>query len=131
MKQNFVTFYSPGTFVPEQTTLPIDTWDTDAAMTMARNIKERHGATPYAFQFSTRKRSDADLDSKESERSCTYYLGGTVLTLKDIKARNDPKDEILISNMRGNGIKRVLQNDNSWRTVCALYDRDVVLEFTP
>ncbi len=131
MDQDFVTFFSPGTFVSETTQRPIDSWDVEAATQMARDIKERHGATPYGFQFTTRSRGPDDLDSKVSARSCTYYLGGRVETLAEVEARNDPKEEILRFNMRGNGIERIIINDNSWRFTGPLKDGDVVLDFTP
>ena len=131
MDRHFVTFLSPGTFVSETTTKPVDAWDVDNAVSVAHEITERHGATPYGFYFSTRSRGENDLDSKESKRSCTYYLGGTVLTLEDVKARQDPKDRILISNMKGNGYSRVIENRNSWKVTMPLSDDDVVLDFAP
>lgn len=129
MKQHFVTFLSPGTFVNEETTRPIQEWDTEAAVEMAREIKERHSATPYAFFFTTRERSENELDSKVTERSAgIYFLGGRVLTLADIEARNEPeKDRILISNMRNNGYGRVIENCNSWKITVPLRDEDTVL----
>ena len=42
MKAHFVTFSSPGTFVHEETTKPIGSWDTEKAIEMAREITERH-----------------------------------------------------------------------------------------
>ena len=69
MKKHFVTFYSPGTFVAEQTTKPIDSWDVELAVSMSGEIKERYGALPYGFQFSTRERGENDLDSHEVETS--------------------------------------------------------------
>src|SRR5580765_847001 len=102
MQQNFVTFYSPGTLFPEETTKPIDSWDVDKAIEMARTITERHSAKPYGFRFITRGRGERDLDSKVTNTSGVYYLGGKVLTLADVEARNDPKEEILRNNMRFN-----------------------------
>lgn len=64
MQQHFVTFYSPGTFMAEMTEKPIDSWDVKAAVKMAKSVKERYGATPYGFRFTTRGRTDADLDSR-------------------------------------------------------------------
>lgn len=55
MEKHFVIFYSPGTFVHETTEKEIAAWNTQAAMDMARGIKERYGATPYGFQFITRE----------------------------------------------------------------------------
>jgi len=64
VQKHFVTFYSPGTFVSEESSLPIDAWDVDKAKEMAHDVVERYGATPYGFRFTTRSRGDADLDSK-------------------------------------------------------------------
>lgn len=129
VKKHFVTFLSPGTLFAEQTTKPIDSWDTKKAVEMARGIQERHAATPYGFYFTTRGRDETDLDSKEIKRSKMYYLGGTILTVKDIEARKDPADRILISKMKCNGWKRVVQNDNSWRWTQPLQRGDKVLDF--
>lgn len=127
MKKHFVTFYSPGTFVSETTTKPIDSWNVDAAVAMARKTKERHGATPYGFRFSTKGRTDDELDSHEIAHSGMYYLGGTVLTLKDVKDRRDSRDRVLISNMECNHYARVIENCNSWKVTLPLNDDDVVL----
>jgi len=131
MKKNFVTFLSPGTFVAESTTKEIESWDIHKATKMARDIQERHGATPYAFYFTTRGREKNDLDSKIIKTSGTYYLGGTILTLKDIKARKDQNDHILIRNMEANGWKKVIQNDNSWRWTQPLRRGDKVINYNP
>lgn len=127
MKAHFVIFFSPGTFFAEQSQQSMDSWDVDKAVEMSKGIKERHGATPYGFCFTTRTRKDDELDSKETKRSGMYYLGGKVWTLEEIKRRADPKDSILISNMEANGYARVITNDNSWRWTQPLGDEDVVL----
>lgn len=129
--QNFVTFYSPGTFVAEESTKPINAWDIEVAKKMAHTVVERYGATPYGFQFSTRGRGDDDLDSKEIARSPFYHLGGKVETLAEVEARNDPKEENLRSNMRGNGYEKIVINDNSWRSVSQLGKTDIVLDWKP
>jgi hypothetical protein len=129
MEAHFVTFFSPGTFVAEDTTRPIDSWDVDVAKVMARTIKERHNAVPYGFQFSTRSRGDADLDSTVTAKSPMYYLGGTVETLAEVKARGTDKDRILIANMEGNHYDRIITNNNSWRWTQPLNPADVVLDW--
>ena len=129
VSKHFVTFFSPGTFVAEMSTKPIDSWDVESAKAIARDIKERHNATPYGFQFTTRSRGPEDLDSHETARSPMYYLGGTVETLAQVKARATDKDRILVSNMEINGYKRIITNDNSWRWTQPLSDSDVVLEW--
>ena len=129
MKQQFVTFLSPGTFVHEDTTKPIESWDVEKAKEMARDIKERHGATPFAFYFTTRTRADDELDSKRVAKSCKYYLGGKIETLADVEARNDPKEDILRSNMRCNGWDQIITNTNSWEVTQPLNADDVVLDW--
>ena len=127
MKQHFVTFYSPGTFFSEQTEKPIDSWDVDAAVQMAKGVKERYGATPYGFRFSTRSRGPDDLDSKVTKQSAMYYIGGKVETLEEIAARNDPKESILLSNMRCNKWKRVWTSTTGWKVTQPLERGDTVI----
>ncbi len=130
MQKHFVTFYSPGTFVHEQTIRPIERWNVGQAVDLARSITERYNAKPFGFRFSTRARKDDELDSKTVKESPMYYLGGDVLTLEDVKKRSDPRDEILISNMECNGWNVVIENRNSWLITQPLNADDVVLDFT-
>lgn len=127
MKQNFVTFLSPGTFFSEETTKPINSWDPNEAVLMSKKIVERHGAKPFAFVFTTRERGPKDLDSKVTKTSGRYFLGGKVLTLAEVE-KQMPKETILISNMRCNGWKQIVINDNSWRAIQPLEPGDVVLK---
>lgn len=91
MTKHFVKFYSPGTFVAETSLQPVDSWDVVVARGMAAKITERHGATPYGFQFITRERGPDDLDSKQVDQSPMYYLGGNVRTVEEVEAANDPQ----------------------------------------
>jgi hypothetical protein len=129
MEKHFVTFYSPGTFVAEDTTKPVDGWDVGAAVAMAREIIERYNATPYGFRFTTRTRGEDDLDSKVSAKSPMYYLGGKIETLAEVEARNDPEERILLTNMKSNGYARIVVNTNSWKWTQPLKDDDIVLDF--
>lgn len=131
MTQHFVEFLSPGTFVAEQTFLPIDAWDIERAKEMSRDIKERHGATPFGFRFKTRSRGPDDLDSKVTATSPTYFLGGEVRTLEDVERDNLDGEEILRSNMRCNDWDRIITNCNSWKWTQPLNPEDVVLEMAP
>jgi hypothetical protein len=129
VQQHFVTFYSPGTFVAEETARPIESWDVEQAKTMARTVLERHGATPYGFRFTTRGRTADELNSREIAKSPFYWLGGKVETLAEVKARATEKDRILVSNMEGNGYDRIITNDNSWRWTSPFEKDDVLLEW--
>jgi hypothetical protein len=129
MKRNFVKFLSPGTLVAEETVLPIEEWDIKKACEMAQGIVERYNARPYAFRFITRERGENELDSHIYATSGLYFLGGTVLTLDEIIAKDDPDDRILISNMKSNSWDRVVVNNNSYRWTQPLEADDVVLDF--
>lgn len=128
MEQHFVTFYSPGTFLAEDTTKPIDAWDAGVAKAMMGGIKERYGATPYGFRFTTRGRSDADLDSKVIATSPMYYVGGKVETLEEVQARNSPDETILRANMECNGYSRIWTTTEGWKWTQPLNAEDVVLD---
>ncbi len=127
MEKHFVTFFSPGTFVAEQNVQKIDSWDVGEACRRAKKIKQRYGAVPYCFQFSTRSRGPDDLDSKESKTSHRYFINCKVETLEEVEARNDPKEKILRSNMRGNGYDRIATTIEGWKWTQPMQERDVCL----
>lgn len=113
MEKHYVIFCSPGTFFSETTKKEIDSWDTAKAVEMAREIKERHGATPYGFRFETWARAQEDWEPKRVETSNMYFLGGKIMTIDDIP--DTKENSILRSNMRNNGYERVIENTNSWK----------------
>jgi len=127
MEQHFVTFYSPGTFFAEATQKPIEAWDADLAVAMSSDIKERYGARPYGFRFSTRARTADELDSKEVAKSPMYYLGGKVETIEEVEARNAPDEQILRDNMRCNGYDRIWTSTQGWKWTQPLRYDDVVI----
>lgn len=129
MKRHFITFLSPGTFVAESTTKPIDSWSVEKAVKMAKSIKERYNATPYGFYFTTRSRKKDELDSSVEKTSPTYYLPHCrVETIEDVRERNDPKERILLSNMECNHYDRIVRTTKGWLWTQPLNEEDVVLE---
>lgn len=132
-----VTFYSPGTLFSEQTSKDIDSWDTKKAVEMAETISERYGAKPYAFVFRTFKTHDPvsdgeggllKVESKKEKESGYYFLGGKLETYDDVVKRNDPKEEILRSNMRGNEYWIVCINTNSYRSTMPFGEDDKIVD---
>lgn len=127
MQKHFVKFLSAGTFVAEETTKEIDSWDIEKAKQMSKEIVERYGARPYGFCFITKGRSDTDLDSKVIDQSGVYYINGVVETLEELKAKNDPNNRILISNMEGNGWDKVVTTCNPYRWTQPFTENDTVI----
>lgn len=127
MKKHFVEFFSPGTFVSERTRKEISSWSVELAVSMVGNISERHGATPYGFQFLTMESNG--WEPEEVSRSGMHWLGGKVFTLKNIEDRNNPEDYVLISNMKNNGFDRIIENNNSWKFTGFFGDDDVLLDY--
>jgi len=120
MSKYSVTFYSPGTFMSEMRTVPIDSWDIEEAVKLSENFKERYNATPYGFRFHAEDKGD----------SVMYYLGGTILTYDDVVSRNNSGDKILIANMRCNHVDKVIENTNSWRSNHIFADGDILINYT-
>jgi hypothetical protein len=128
MKRHYVTFMSPGTFMAEDTTRQVESWDVETARVMAKAITERHGAIPYGFYFSTRERGCAEWEPKQTAKSPMYYLPHCkVRTLEQVLADNKPDERILRANMEGNGCKRIVTTTEGWRWTQPLNDDDVVL----
>ena len=128
MQKHFVTFLSPGTFVAEDSTKSIESWDVKKAQQMAKKITERYNTIPYAFYFTTRSRGKSDLDSHEIKRSPTYYLPHCrIETLEEVRQRNDPKERILLSNMECNGYDRIVRTTKGWRWTQPFEKDDVLI----
>lgn len=131
VQAHFVEFFSPGTLFAESDVHEIASWDVLKAMKLADTITQRHGATPFGFQFFTKAREDCDLDSKEVKRSGMYYLGGKVETLKQVEARATIAEKTLVSNMRCNKYEKIITNTNSYQWTAPLRKGDTVLDYTP
>lgn len=137
MRKHEVTFYSPGTLFSESSTFDIDDWDTAKAVKMSKKVTERYGAKPYAFTFTTvltgKDVSDGEggtlkVQPKEVEKSGMHFLGGKLETYDDVVARNKPEEDILRSNMRGNGMWIVCINTNSYRSTLPFSEKDFVVD---
>lgn len=128
LKKHFVIFYSPGTFVSEQSEKEIDLWDTEKAVAMATEIIERHGARPYCFAFITRGREDTELNSRVIAKSGMYYLEGQIRTIKEIRKQARPSEHVLLANMESNGWNRAVETRTPWKITRPLFNGDVVLK---
>lgn len=126
MKKRFVTFYSPGTFVAEQTVKCVPNWDVKKAVEMMAGIEERYGAKPYGFQFHTMKRGLGDFEPKEIDRSPFYYVNCKVQTLAEVEAEGSAS-ATLAQNMRSNKWECVVTTNEGWKWTQPICDGDVML----
>jgi hypothetical protein len=134
--KHYVTFSSPGIMFSENTTREIGEWDTRAAMKMAGEIRGRHGARPFGFQFETR-RIVSDIEdgsggfmpetSKEERRSGTYFICGRVLTQEDVDSEYGA-ESTLAWNMRCNEWLRVVETTNGYKHVAIFGDGDCLVD---
>ena len=128
MKRHYVTFYSPGTFMAEDNTEEVESWDIEATKQRAGEITQRYNAIPYGFRFHTMERQPGEWAPKRTARSPMYYLPHCKIeTLAEIEARDLPDERILRSNMRGNGWDRVVVTTKGWKWTQPLEADDVVL----
>jgi len=134
---HYVIFLSPGTFVSEQSEKKIDAWSPTLACQMSEQITERYGAKPYGFKFITNIEADPintwdgeqlEVKPKLKAESKVYYINGVVETLAEVEARNDPKEDILRGNMRGNGWGKIVTTNNSYRHCAVFNDGDCVVD---
>lgn len=95
MIKDFVTFLFPGVFWSEDATYEIEGFDFERAIELYKELKLK----PFAFYFTKFERGEEDWNPKEIERSGKYYINGDIKTLEDVKAENDPRNQILIDNM--------------------------------
>ena len=137
MRKTTVTFLSPGTFVDEQSTKDIPEPNPSLALKLAADVLERYHAKPYGFYFSTLLIADPvpdgeggtlDVMPREVDQSGIYFIGGKLMTFDEVEQRADPKERILLDNMRYNDFKIVIQNDNSWRTMKPFGERDSIID---
>jgi hypothetical protein len=124
MTRHYVTYYMPGTLMPETTSREVDSWDSS----MAREKALRTGwRRPFCFEFTTRERQDDEFDSRETARSKRFYLGGEVIALADIPAT--PEYSILRLNISAipgqRAIKCITEN---WQP---FFEGDTLLEEVP
>ena len=116
--KHYVRFYSPGTFISEEDLIELPSENVQLAIELSKTIDQRYGAKPYAFRFKTGKKE-----------SCLYHLGGTILTLQQVKDQNNPKNNILIQNMTVNCKDKIIINNNSWEHTSYLEPDDIVLQY--
>lgn len=101
----YVRFLSPGSFCANEWTAPVDSVDPQA-VTWPEN----------AYAFTMHERVDM-IDGPETFKGeakqigpVYYHPDSKVVTKEDIAAKGDPRDRILLSNMKCNGWPAVIES---------------------
>ncbi len=130
----YATYYSPGTFISESSSLKLKSLDVREACKKAKSISERYGAKPYGFilqeieEGEIIKNGEAyKMQPKTKYSSGMHFLTGRVLTLKDIP--DTKENSILRSNMEGNGYGAVVENTNSYKSTMPFGKKDVIVDW--
>lgn len=134
-REDFVEFFSPGSFYSESSVRPCRHGDITHALEMARGIKERYNASPYGFRFYTTERemvvdgdgNKAEKSSKDINRSGMHYITGTLMRFDEIPETDETN--ILRSNMRCNDCPYCIENRNSWRFTGEFGVNDCIVEW--
>jgi hypothetical protein len=128
---------SPGTLFAETSVRELPWPDVREAARLASEVVERYNARPYCFRLVEQLVSDPVPDGrggtlevvpKVLSTSGRYFLTGRLRTLDDVEAENDPGEDILRSNMAGNGWYVVCENTNSWKATQPFEEADVLLD---
>ena len=133
-QEHFVVFYSPGTLFSESTTKTISAWNPTEALRLASNVKERHGAIPFGFQFETRIVADPIPDGQGGElrvepktvrTSGMFFIAGQPRLFTELL--DDRENHILKSNMRANDWPIVVETCRGYRETHPFKEEDAII----
>lgn len=91
MKKHYILFYTPNHWPALETWVEVEPHqaeDVEHAKKLAPTVVSFKGITPDSFEFVTRGRTDEELDSRIISRSCTYFLGGRKISVKDLRVES-------------------------------------------
>ena len=115
-KEIWCRFYSPGTFMSEQSSFRLFEQDIVEAVRKYELINERYDAKPYGFMFE---------DGNGKSTSGMYYLTGRIVKYDDIP--DDKEHNILRCNMRCNNWPICIENTNSYRFTAPFKEGDCIV----
>lgn len=132
--KHYVTFYSPGSFMPETDTVEFPSIDLKAIAAKAKTLSQRYGAKPFGFRVETKEYEEIITKDDKVFRTKTettyssgiYFLTGRVLTLNDVP--DTQENRILRSNMEGNK-KVCVENTNSYRHTSFFNQEDKIIDW--
>lgn len=132
----YARFLSPGTFVHEESRVPLETGTVDEALRLSSTLVERHGARPFGFMLLTMlvhepipdgRGGTLEVVPKELERSGMYFLGGQVLRFEEVRAQ-EPPESVLSRNMENNDFPIVIETVRGYRAANPFRVDDVSID---
>lgn len=108
--KHFVTFYYPGAFVAEDSTMEIDYRFLGDVLGL-KNAKGAYGFTFHSIDY-------INFDGKEYkseifDKTGMFYIDGEIFTFKQMKKRF-PEEHISISNMEVNRWEKIVRTNAGW-----------------
>jgi len=132
----FAQFYSPGTFFAETSTMPLETGSIKEAVNLSKEVSERYGAKPYAFDIVTKLVAQPvddgeggviPMSTKEVERRGRFFIGGRLIRYEEM-VKVEGERSVIVSNMRGNGWPICIENVNSYKSTQPFKEDDAVVD---
>jgi hypothetical protein len=100
--RTFIEFFYPGVFVDETSVKEVSSRD-------IKGVNVPQGAFGFIFfDVMSTKKGGVKMKSKRLNISPMYFYGGRIMTLAEVR-REMPSERILIDNMEGNGLVRVIR----------------------
>jgi hypothetical protein len=122
------TFLFPGSLFPEESEREVDTKDPKAVAKLAPKGAFCFVLQGWVTKTTTVNGEDFEKTERDGKGTGRFYLGGTVYTLAQLKAKfgSDPDKRILISNIEGNDWGKAIQcRTGNWQPFT---DQDVLLD---
>ncbi|KQW72338.1 hypothetical protein [Ensifer sp. Root127] len=127
MSTKHIRFLFDASFKSTEYVVETSSWDVEAAAGIAHRLTLERGVQPYAFWFESREPGHGP----EPKISGTYYLGGKLQTLDELRAENDPSAVIMIHHLEARGIERVVTTNCPCLASFPFRDGDHILEWEP
>ena len=126
-----VTFYSPGTFFSETSSIRLDELDINKILKKAKGTSERYNAKPYGYTWKQIREFFIGKEKLEKEEvldeSKGYiFITGNVIFSKDL---TNPDENIFKSNLESNAGGVGIQNFNSYKFSYFFDKNDIIIDW--
>jgi len=112
-----VTFYTPGSFMPNESSKVVETHDPTEIAGMAPKHAFCFTIEDFVEKTTTVDGEDFKKTEQVGATSGRFYLGGDVYTVAELKAKfgDDSRHQTLISNIEGSYPKAIQCRTGNWQ----------------